>query len=142
MTLLCVQDNVKPSIGTNGQFCVCVKAKEETFTSYTVSDDDLEAVKTEYEENHKEEEEDTGSMADVYELYQSDFESGTYRIKKSGTYKIMEDIQFDFNAGDLDDPNTGSSWWPTSDQESDYPGAGTTRGLLSAIVRHGAMLYS
>ena len=49
----------------------------------------------------KNEEEDTSSMDDVYELYQSDFVDGTYRIKKSGTYKIMEDIEFDFNAGDL-----------------------------------------
>ena len=69
-------------------------------------------------------------MADVYELYQSDFESGTYRIKKSGTYKIMEDIVFDFNAGDLNDPSGGTSWWPTVDQADQYPGAGTTRGLL------------
>ena len=61
--------------------------------------------------------EDASSMDDVYELYQSDFERGTYRIRKSGTYRIMEDIEFNFNAGDYDEPNSGSAWWPKSDQQ-------------------------
>merc|ERR1719361_1728224 len=69
------------------------------------------------------------SVDDVVELWQSDFEEGTYRIETSGTYKIMEDIVFDFNAGDLYDPNSGTSWWPTSDQVDDYPGAGSTRDI-------------
>ena len=38
-------------------------------------------------------------------LTQDDFKYGTYRITKPGTYIIDEDIEFDFNAGDLDDPN-------------------------------------
>ena len=37
---------------------------------------------------------------DHYELYQKDFEIGTYRIFRSGTYTIMEDLEFDFNAGE------------------------------------------
>merc|ERR1719361_2759784 len=69
------------------------------------------------------------SVDDVVELWQSDFEEGTYRIETSGTYKIMEDIVFDFNAGDLSNPNDGISWWPTSDQVDDYPGAGSTRDI-------------
>merc|ERR1719361_302446 len=79
------------------------------------------------------------SVDDVVELWQSDFEKGTYRIETSGTYKIMEDIVFDFNAGDLENPSQGTSWWPTSDQLDDYPGAGTTRyeyylGFIAGIT--------
>merc|ERR1719361_1238679 len=69
------------------------------------------------------------SVDDVVELWQSDFEEGTYRIETSGTYKIMEDITFDFNAGDLDNPNDGISWWPNSDQVDKYPGAGSTKDI-------------
>merc|ERR1719361_3414005 len=69
------------------------------------------------------------SVDDVVELWQSDFEEGTYRIETSGTYKIMEDIVFDFNAGDLSNPNDGISWWPSSDQVDKYPGAGSTRDI-------------
>jgi hypothetical protein len=36
-------------------------------------------------------------------LYETDFTSGTYRITEAGTYRLMEDIEFDFNAND-DDP--------------------------------------
>ena len=39
----------------------------------------------------------------------------------------MEDIVFDFNAGDLENPNSGYSWWPRADQE-EYPGAESTSG--------------
>ena len=39
----------------------------------------------------------------------------------------MEDITFDFNAGDLESPNVGDSWWPTADQAAGYPGAGGLR---------------
>ncbi len=42
---------------------------------------------------------DTSSEEEVYELWQSDFVIGRYRIQKSGTYRIMEDITFDSNAG-------------------------------------------
>merc|ERR1719334_3062591 len=40
----------------------------------------------------------------------------------------MEDIEFDFNPGDGDDPNTGVSWWPKNEQREKYPGAGETMG--------------
>eukprot|EP01084_Bolivina_argentea_P063750 116331_1 len=39
----------------------------------------------------------------------------------------MSDIEFDFNAGDLNDPNEGDAWWPRSSQSSRYPGAHQTR---------------
>ena len=41
--------------------------------------------------------------SEEYELYQSDFEDGTYRIPTPGTYKIMEDIMFDFKT-DYENP--------------------------------------
>ena len=77
----------------------------------------------------KEEEDESDSISDIIELFQSDFEDGTFRIQQSGTYKIMEDIVFDFNAGDLNDPNDGVGWWPRSDQVDEYEGAGTSRGM-------------
>ena len=48
------------------------------------------------------------SIGDFHELYQSDFVSGTFRIQKSGTYQIMEDIVFDFE--------NDNDWWPSSEQ--------------------------
>ena len=128
------RDNVKPSIGNNGRFCVCVKPNESYQDKvHVVTAEDLESAEAEYTKHHQEEAEDTSSVDDLYELYQSDFETGTYRILKSGTYKIMEDVTFDFNAGDLSDPNVGTSSWPTTDQSDQYPGAGTTRGSVMRI---------
>ena len=54
--------------------------------------------------------------------------SGTYRIRKPGTYKLTEDIIFDFNAGDLDSPNDADAWFPLSEQSETYPGAGELDG--------------
>merc|ERR1719283_761063 len=69
-----------------------------------------------------------GFVDDVVELYQKDFAKGTYRIRQSGTYRIMEDIEFDFNAGDLSAPNAGEKqWWPMAEQSELYPGAGAQR---------------
>ncbi len=114
---------MKPSIGNKGSFCVCVKP-HESFTASTneVSVEDFESAQSDYAEQHAEEDEDTSSVEDVYELWQSDFVSGTYRIQKSGTYRIMEDIEFDFNAGDLENPSAGTSWWPQEEQSEMYPG--------------------
>eukprot|EP01084_Bolivina_argentea_P081834 148168_1 len=67
----------------------------------------------------------------IYRLYQNDFKYGTYRITQSGKYIIMEDIEFDFNAGDINNPNFETphdgAWWPHIDQIDKYPGAYTTR---------------
>ena len=36
----------------------------------------------------------------------------------------MEDIIFDFNSGDINNPQANNGWWPKPDQVDDYPGAG------------------
>ena len=72
-----------------------------------------------------------GNINDITELYQTDFDNGPYRITKSGTYKLMEDIVFNFNFKDSEDVDSvleDDSWWPTSDQANDYPGSGDTNG--------------
>jgi len=61
----------------------------------------------------------------MVELYQKDFTHGTYRITQPGTYVIMEDIEFDFNGGDIEKPTEG--WLPTDDQKDMYPGANDYR---------------
>jgi len=130
------QDNVQPSIGNDGRFCVCV-APHSSFdgsTKHSLSDHKFAGFQEEYDLQHSRvAEPDEGG---VYELYQSDFLNGTYRIKQSGTYVIMEDIVFDFGAGDLTDPNNGAGWWPQGDN---YPGAGTTKeeyylGFIAGIT--------
>merc|ERR1719242_2532745 len=99
----------KPSIGTDGRFCVCVQPNDDfATTTASIGEAELSATKGQYEATKAAEaEEDTSSITDSYKLWQSDFEEGTYRITKSGTYTIMEDITFDFNAGDVNDPNSG-----------------------------------
>ena len=67
------------------------------------------------------------SSNNIIELYNEDFASGTYRIQKSGTYKIMEDISLNFNAGDTDDAQAEGGWMPHKDQSNEYPGAGEYR---------------
>ena len=121
----------KPSIGNDGKHCVCVKPAPSAVTRHPAAHDEFAAAKYQHDLylSERDGEVDTGKITDVHELWQKDFEDGTYRIQRSGTYKVMEDIVFDFNAGDLNDPSAGSSWWPTSDQIDEYPGAGTTRGL-------------
>ena len=69
-------------------------------------------------------------------LYNSDFEGGTYRIKDSGTYIVMEDIYFNFNPPSTEQmqrddfsPNGIDEdelyWYPTREQaekHGEYPG--------------------
>ena len=55
----------------------------------------------------------------VYYLSQEDFNSGPYRITRSGTYIIIEDIVFNFNPDD--------DYWPREDQADVYPGAASYR---------------
>ena len=79
-------------------------------------------------------------------LYNNDFEQGTYRIKESGTYIIMEDIVFNFNAPSDDEmamdgfsPNSIDVdelyWYPTHEQSDkrtgDYPGLYDYEGAWS-----------
>lgn len=76
-------------------------------------------------------------------LYNSDFVNGTFRIKESGTYIIMEDIVFNFNAPtneQMADDNFSPNdiygdelhWFPTHKQaENEYPGLYTYVGAYS-----------
>ncbi len=87
-----------PSLGTNGQYCVCVKP--EKVEEFATSDWSLI----------------TGNKAKVspierssdtrIELYSEDFTRGTYRITQPGYYVLMEDIELEMNAPSTwDDPN-------------------------------------
>jgi len=123
------QNNIKPSIGTKGQFCQCAKpnpsAQASTFTVSLAWLARSEAALARYQSQLESETDQTSDT--VIELYQRDFESGTYRITESGTYVVMEDIIFDFNAGDVEDPNAEWAWWPLPEQSDEYNGAGSTR---------------
>ena len=76
----------------------------------------------------------------IYYLYSSDFEFGTYRIKKPGRYILMEDILFNPNSGSTGDANDDNkAWRPHSNQQDSYPGAGQYRdpyfmGFFAAIT--------
>lgn len=124
----------KPTIGVDGQFCVCVKpsatqyysidsslitAKEETLSEALVTSAAAEAVVASKQEK--------GWDYQTKYLYAADFAPGTLRIKEPGTYILMEDVEFDWNAGDIsDDPNAYGAWWPSENDEN-YPGWGETR---------------
>eukprot|EP01084_Bolivina_argentea_P227474 384165_1 len=99
----------KPSIGTNGKFCMCIQPsnlKDIDISIASTIDDNKQPV---YSGNNKVE---TGT--ETIELYQSDFLYGTYRITEPGKYMIMEDIIFDFNAPNpsKNDINYNNGWWP------------------------------
>ena len=125
----------KPSVGTNGRFCVCTKPKglknSDYNPQYSVSSSELSSKKEEMSHsdsvtNENEDENVSQKEWKRYELYQKDFESGTYRIRSPGYYKIMEDITFDFKSN-YEEPNSEGAWFPTVDQLNDYPGAGQAR---------------
>merc|ERR1719495_223722 len=123
-------DNTKPSLGTDGRFCQCTKPNAASVASTNrVSLAELRSAQNalaEIESQNAAEAAAEPSVVSV-ELYQRDFESGTYRITASGTYVVMEDILFDFNAGDVEDPNAEWAWWPDPSQADLYKGAGSTR---------------
>ena len=66
----------------------------EAICSYTEPEEETEDHAAAEEEDKEEEETDINTEFDIC---QTGFEYGTYHIRKSGTYKIMEDIAFDFN---------------------------------------------
>eukprot|EP01083_Nonionella_stella_P196255 722277_1 len=106
--------NAEPSIGTEGEYCVCYKPKYSTMNpagKWVVPEVDVNAM----QDKHT-----------VIEVYNDDFKDGTYRILKAGIYRLMEDIEFDMNSGDYSNPNTPGMWYPREDQELDYMGAGGT----------------
>ena len=102
--------NKIPSIGMNGEFCVCYKPlggstdlKAANWGNhYAIDswDDNGKDVKfdtdKEYElrqDEKSKKENDEEEPVDI-QLYQSDFEHGTYRIRQPGTYTLMENIKF------------------------------------------------
>ncbi len=55
----------------------------------------------------------------VVESRNKDFEYGTYRITKCGTYILMEDVTLNMNAAPLNDININNYYWyPTNQQMS------------------------
>ena len=119
----------QPSIGTDGRYCQCISTTNND--KITVSMDTFNKYKNEFtNKNTNDNSNSKGSIDDVYNLYQKDFQYGTYRILKPGIYNIMEDIIYDFNPGlDMNHPNSeyDDSWWPNSNQSDIYPGAYDTR---------------
>ncbi len=122
-----------PSIGTDGRYCQCYKPKTKK-DMIEISNKKLIQYKNNMENINKQQqtiESENKNEDNVVRLYQKDFQHGTYRISKSGKYIIMEDIEFDFNASDINNPNIetsdGGAWWPYIDQIDEYPGAYTTR---------------
>ena len=129
--------HLKPSIGIDGKHCVCVKPSKKKY--FQIATSELQAaqqrnqnfLKKQKQDEYKQELEDELKKDDIMNvptdkiiyLYQSDFEHGTYRIRESGTYIVMEDIIFDFNAGDINDPLHPDAWWPKGNQHKIYPGA-------------------
>mmetsp|Transcript_39963 Transcript_39963/g.63972 ORF Transcript_39963/g.63972 Transcript_39963/m.63972 type:complete len:993 (+) Transcript_39963:182-3160(+) len=106
--------NAEPAIGTEGEFCVCYKPKMATMvkpSKWVVPDPDALVVQ---------------DKTTVVEVYNDDFKDGTYRILQPGIYKIMEDIEFDMNAGDYSNPNAEGMWYPREEQEREYMGSGGT----------------
>ena len=65
------------------------------------------------------------SSNNIIELDDEDFTSGTYRIQKSETYKIMEDISLNFNAG------SQAEGGRMSHKSNEYPGDSYILGFLA-----------
>jgi len=124
----------KPTIGVEGKYCICVQPSTTQYfsidsTAISTKEAKLATAAAEAltEEAEVEAKQELGWNYQTKYLYAADFAPGTYRIKEPGTYILMEDIEFDWNAGDINDnPNGDGGWWPSEDDES-YPGWGTTR---------------
>ena len=157
--------NWKPSLGIDGRFCQCWKpnVSANDLIGNKIDDgydSDRRFLSTPTERLHEkiafvqklqtlsmyiEEVEPVEEVMDIH-LYQSDFESGTYRITAPGTYVVMEDIEFDFNAPpggyhSVKSPNDVREryWWPLVEDQEKYPGAGSSRdpfflGMCSGAV--------
>ena len=141
----------RPSIGTDGRFCVCYQPltksdnikyntnhykkqnsknydyDEEMSTDRDITSNDVDkSISVTRVDGHwlvddggnRLISEDLRETNIVY-LSQKDFLDGTYRIKKSGTYILLEDIEFNFNSE--------NDYWPYKYQNEEYPGAGGYR---------------
>lgn len=107
--------NAEPSIGTNGQYCVCYKPENVR---------DVAPAKWEIPQETIQISPQTGDT--IVQLYGKDFTSGTYRITQPGYYIVMEDIEFNMNAGDYDSPNDIGAWYPKEEQNDYYEGSDST----------------
>jgi len=119
---------MKPSLGIQGSFCVCVQPSEQK--TFNVANDKLtefQARLSSLTQMKGKLKEAKTSSNNIVQLYQKDFLHGTYRITEAGTYQIMENIEFEFNQGNFDDPFVEGAWWPAADQAEEYPGAGDYR---------------
>eukprot|EP00485_Elphidium_margaritaceum_P008249 CAMPEP_0202688380 /NCGR_PEP_ID=MMETSP1385-20130828/3905_1 /ASSEMBLY_ACC=CAM_ASM_000861 /TAXON_ID=933848 /ORGANISM="Elphidium margaritaceum" /LENGTH=1949 /DNA_ID=CAMNT_0049343345 /DNA_START=200 /DNA_END=6049 /DNA_ORIENTATION=+ len=140
-------DNLKPSIGTNGQFCACYRPQSNDLREFqmNVADFDRDVTVLEQERNGDlvdGADADDGSDADdaqVTYLSSEDFLYGTYRITTPGTYVLTEDITINFNepssdvkSGEDFSPNSYDDlyWMPKTDGSQDelYMGASTWSG--------------
>jgi len=106
--------NQEPSIGTEGEFCVCYKPESSSIVPAS------QWILPDFDDGEQQ------SKDTVVEVYSSDFADGTYRILQPGIYQIMEDIEFEMNSGDHANPNEEGSWYPREEQEREYMGSGGT----------------
>ena len=119
----------------SGRFCVCTKPSASQY--FEVTDDMMtakeESLKNQAEAKLQSEEEETRKESEdastrTIKLYAKDFERGTLRIKEPGTYILMEDVEFNWNAGTPEEPNANGAWFP-NENDPEYPGYGGTRDL-------------
>ena len=130
-------DNVKPAIGTNGQFCTCYKPQQNDLRIFQMNtvdfERDVEALQP------PQESEPVDTSGDITYLSNEDFLYGTYRITKPGIYMLTEDILLNFNEPSDDiksspdfSPNSFDDlyWMPKQDgsQDDEYMGASTWSG--------------
>jgi len=106
--------NQEPSIGTEGEFCVCYKPESSSIVPAS------QWILPDFDDGEQQ------SKDTVVEVYSSDFADGTYRILQPGIYQIMEDIEFEMNSGDHANPNEEGAWYPREEQEREYMGSGGT----------------
>ena len=101
-------NNFKPSIGIDNRNCVCYKPiqLQQQQLTITVTDEEYqEAITLLQSFRDQQQKQEILQQDTIIHLKQSDFDKGTYRILKSGTYIIDEDIVFNFNPpSDDDDP--------------------------------------
>jgi len=129
--------HLKPSLGTDGSFCVCHQSTSDA-TTHALSDDlaRKQQIITEMREAKNGEvqldEEDAAEQSEIiYYLYASDFATGTYRITRPGRYVLMEDVAFNPNAGTTRGGEANDDMWawrPREAQGDTYPGAGELSG--------------
>ena len=142
--------NYLPSLSAVGRYCTCIKPKDpeydQSVSALFIEDVDIQTVGDQPvgEQNVGEQTDemstDDQTMLDdpylnecdeernKYELWASDFEHGTFRIRECGIYKLMENVSLNMNAPSLSEYSTNDPdhlhWVPTEEQMADvdaYP---------------------